>query len=34
MTVKIQEKTYPVYITHRAKKRTILSVKNDVFFVS
>jgi predicted metal-dependent hydrolase len=34
MTVKIQEKTYPVYITHRAKKRTILRFKNDVFFVS
>jgi predicted metal-dependent hydrolase len=34
MTVVIQEKKYPVSITHRAKKRTILRFKNDVFFVS
>jgi predicted metal-dependent hydrolase len=34
MTVVIQEKKYPVSITHRAKKRIILRFKNDVFFVS
>jgi predicted metal-dependent hydrolase len=34
MTVVIQEKKYLVFITHRAKKRTILRFKNDVFFVS
>jgi predicted metal-dependent hydrolase len=34
MTVVIQGKKYPVSITHRAKKRTILRFKNDVFFVS
>jgi predicted metal-dependent hydrolase len=34
MIVVIQEKKYPVSITHRAKKRTILRFKNDVFFVS
>jgi predicted metal-dependent hydrolase len=34
MTVVIRDKTYSVLITHRAKKRTILRFKNDVFFVS
>jgi predicted metal-dependent hydrolase len=34
MTVVINEKTYSVLISHRAKKRTILRFKNDVFFVS
>jgi predicted metal-dependent hydrolase len=34
MTVFINEKNYPVLISHRAKKRTILRFKNDVFFVS
>lgn len=34
MTVVIHDKTYPVLITHRAKNRTILRFKNDVFFVS
>ena len=34
MTVVINQKTYPVFVTHRAKKRTILRFKNDVFFVS
>ena len=34
MTVEINEKKYSVFISHRAKKRTILRFKNDVFFVS
>jgi predicted metal-dependent hydrolase len=34
MTVVINEKTYSVLLSHRAKKRTILRFKNDVFFVS
>ena len=34
MNVVINEKSYLVQISHRAKKRTILRFKNDVFFVS
>jgi predicted metal-dependent hydrolase len=34
MTIVINEKTYPVLISYRAKKRTILRFKNDIFFVS
>lgn len=34
MTVVFHDKKYPVLISHRAKKRTILRFKNDVFFVS
>jgi predicted metal-dependent hydrolase len=34
MTVSIDGKTYPVYVTHRAKKRIILRFKDDIFLVS
>lgn len=34
MNVVIQKKTYPVSISHRAKKRTILRFKDNMFFVS